>query len=507
MRLNCISRCGNIISKGVIGLYSLILVDDEKNILKNISSGIPWEDFGFSLKGSFTSANDALSYLEQTSVNCIISDIKMPEMDGLQFAEIVQKKYPDICFIILSAYQDFSYAQQALRFNVVDYIVKPVTYSKISDALNNVSGKINKSVPLFSRNYSNKHKLVSALVSGKLMDIDEIVDGFAKENIRIDPKTTPFALIKIQVENIEDFLENSWTYDISQFQNAFSYIAESNLPYIVETSSSYGNVTVLLIHENGAQENFLKFINETITHIGNNYFELLNCTVEFEILSIYANIKDLVNSSASENYIEIHIEELINAIFTGNISNAHNILDDKFSRYGNNVQSLRFFVRCLIAKISNITDINSIYSGFSINEISTYNCKEIMSLARKIVDKASVYFLTKSKNTSNLISIVKDYINKHYAENIMLSDLANLVYISESHFSRTFKQKTGESVVSYINKIRLTHARELLISSNLSIEDIYNSVGYKSRNLFFKNFKAVYGMTPNQYRMENSNDD
>lgn len=487
-------------------MYTLIIVDDEKNVLKNISSGIPWEEFGFSLKGSFTSAKDALGFLEHTSVNCVISDIKMPEMDGLQFAELVQQKYPETIFVILSAYQDFSYAQKALRFNVIDYIVKPVTYAKISDALSKVSDKIKRNIPAFPRNYSNKHKLVSALVSGKLTDVNEIIESFKKEGITINPDSTPFALIKIQVENIEDFLENSWTYDVTQFQNAFSYIAESNMPYIIETSFGYGTTTVLLIYENGQESDFLKFINQTITQIGNNFFELLNCNAEFEILSVYANVKDLVNSNSTKDYFEIHIEELIGAIVSGDISGVQNFLDEKFSRHKDNIQYLKLFAKRLITEINNLADINVFYGDFSINDIMKSDCDGIMQFARKISDKAAVHFLAKSNSTSNLVKIVKEYINEHYAENITLFDLANLVYISESHFSRTFKQKTGESVVSYINKVRLTHARELLINSDLSIEDVYNSVGYKSRNLFFRNFKAVYGVTPNKYRTENSNE-
>lgn len=487
-------------------MYTLIIVDDEKNVLQNISEGVNWEDFGFILKGCFTSVKDALEYLEQSNVDCIISDIKMPEIDGLQFAEIVNSKYPDICFIILSAHKNFTYAQQALRHNVMDYVLKPITYKKIENALKNVVAKLQKNTPLFPRSFSSKHKLVSSLIDGKISDIDLIISEFKKEGINIDADTTSFALVKIQIENFDDFIANSWPYDVTQFQNAFSYIAESDMPYVIETSFGYGYTTVLLVDNEKSDTDFLKFINKTISTIGNNYFDLLNCHVEFEIISIFANLKDIINSNVSKTYLEIHIEELINKIVSGNISGVLNYLDENFTTKENNTPYIKAFSKCLITEINNLTDIHNIQDDFTLNNIINKNNKEIIELTRNIADKATVYFLTKSTNSTNLIKVVKDYINEHYAENIMLSDLANLVYISDSHLSRTFKQKTGESIVSFINKTRLNHARELLISSNLSIEEVYSRVGYKSRNLFFKNFKAVYGVTPNKYRTENINE-
>ena len=84
----------------------------------------------------------------------------------------------------------------------------------------------------------------------------------------------------------------------------------------------------------------------------------------------------------------------------------------------------------------------------------------------------------------------------------MLSDIAAAVYISESHLSRTFKLKTGISIITYINNIRLEHARELLLNTSLSIEEIRYRTGFNSRNLFYKNFKNKFGVTPKKYRQD-----
>ena len=120
-----------------------------------------------------------------------------------------------------------------------------------------------------------------------------------------------------------------------------------------------------------------------------------------------------------------------------------------------------------------------------------------------ITDKASIYFCTNEKNVKNLVSLAKDYINGHYSEELSLSSISKALFVSESHISRTFKSKTSESIISYIARVRLEHARELLLRSNLSVDEICFKVGYKSRNLFFKNFKDTYSVTPKVFRQEN----
>ena len=125
----------NLDKQGVIYIYSLLLVDDEKKVLDNIAQVFDWGEMGFSLDGTFTSAKAALEYMETNSVDLIISDISMPGMSGLDFAEIVLEKYPKTRFVVLSAYREFNFVQKAISCGVTDYILKPITFSKIEEVL------------------------------------------------------------------------------------------------------------------------------------------------------------------------------------------------------------------------------------------------------------------------------------------------------------------------------------------------------------------------------------
>ena len=116
-------------------MYKIILVDDDEFTLDNISKAVNWEKSGFELVGKFDSAERAIEYIKENTVHAIIADIKMRWMSGLEFAEYIQKNYPDICFAILSGYDNFEYVRTALRNKVVDYILKPVMLKDIKRVL------------------------------------------------------------------------------------------------------------------------------------------------------------------------------------------------------------------------------------------------------------------------------------------------------------------------------------------------------------------------------------
>ena len=497
----------NLDKQGVIYIYSLLLVDDEKKVLDNIAQVFDWAEMGFSLDGTFTSAKAALEYMETNGVDLIISDISMPGMSGLDFAEIVLEKYPKTRFVVLSAYQEFNFVQKAISCGVTDYILKPITFSKIEEVLKKAKTALDKQKMISHIHYSKKHKILSDILNGKLTDVDIIKADLRKEGIHIDIDNTPIVMVRVSVNNFDDFLENSWMYESTQFQNAFSFIVEDSQPNIIESKHGYGSVEMFIVSETELNDEFLNSINKILTNISNNCFELLNCHTEFEIVRIFMNIKDLIGSNSSEDFIEIHLKKLLDCIVSGNIVDALDIVEKQFRIPVYSIDYFRHFAQCLVVEINNIVNINVIITDhIPLSELfvetSVENIKNYISV---LVEKSAVYFSGKNKNSQSIIDNAKEFIKKNYDKNILLSDIANAVYISESHLSRTFKLKTGESIMNYLSTVRLRHAQELLVSSTMNIDDVCFAVGYKSRNLFYKNFKDLYGVTPKKYRSENTN--
>ena len=119
-------------------MYKLIIVDDEKNIREGLALCYPWNELGFEVTASFPNGKEALDYIKRCCVDAVLSDIRMPKMDGLELAEYLFKHYPDISTILLSGYAEFEYARTAIRFHVKEYILKPVKYDDIITVFTNL---------------------------------------------------------------------------------------------------------------------------------------------------------------------------------------------------------------------------------------------------------------------------------------------------------------------------------------------------------------------------------
>ena len=119
-------------------MYKLILVDDETLLLESMASAFEWEKYGFSLAGTFLNAESAIAYMKENPVDVIISDIKMPGMNGVRFAAYVYNNYPDTAFVIISGYESFEYAKEAMGYNVREYLLKPLSYDNITETLKKI---------------------------------------------------------------------------------------------------------------------------------------------------------------------------------------------------------------------------------------------------------------------------------------------------------------------------------------------------------------------------------
>lgn len=112
-------------------LFSMIIVDDEPAILSGLCDLYPWNSWGFEVAGAYLTADSALEALRRSLVDVVLTDIRMPGMDGLSFASMLSRAFPATCVVLMSAYDDFEYIRQAMRSGVIEYLVKPVRYDQI----------------------------------------------------------------------------------------------------------------------------------------------------------------------------------------------------------------------------------------------------------------------------------------------------------------------------------------------------------------------------------------
>lgn len=125
-------------------MYRVLLVDDEKSVLDNMRKVINWEEFGFSVCGTAACGKAACEFLEKMEIHLVITDVMMPEMNGIELAEYINSHFPSTEMIILSGYDEFDYAQSAMRAGVMEYITKPTNPAELKKVLKNAAGRIQR---------------------------------------------------------------------------------------------------------------------------------------------------------------------------------------------------------------------------------------------------------------------------------------------------------------------------------------------------------------------------
>lgn len=132
-------------------MYKLIIVDDEKKILDGIAEIFPWNNIGFEVVGKYTRAKEALKYLEHTPVDVVMTDICMPDINGLELAKEL-KKYPDTLIVVFSSYSDYQYMREALKLEVTDYLLKPMNYGELSACFEKIKSILDEKCPVVTEN-------------------------------------------------------------------------------------------------------------------------------------------------------------------------------------------------------------------------------------------------------------------------------------------------------------------------------------------------------------------
>lgn len=397
-----------------MSLLNLVLIDDEPRALQQFKNIIDWNKFGFSCIGAFSDSSEALEFIKSNTVHAIITDIMMPGLSGIDIAAYCDEHFPNIKIVLVSAYRNFDYAKTAIRYkSVVDYILKPLTFTGIENALKNMIKRIdNTDNSQFSKQgpILNMQQIISDIMCGVIKNGDMLKAQLTAHNIPADIINKPCALMIIKIADLDSFTENTWKYEKSRLYNAISLLLNSSSEaadtYLI-CYSGY-NFECMLIQKN-TEMNFSEFIVSYKDTLAENFRNILGLNISFERYRTFTSMPKLI----SENY-----------------SNQENVF---------------------------------------VND--------------KVIEKAV------------------NYIEENYQKDISLDDIANHVALSKIYFCTYYKQHTGESFTSTLNRIRIEKAKKLLLQSDIKVSSLHELVGYKSLRYFYRVFKEHTGLTPNEYRL------
>lgn len=283
-------------------MFKIIAIDDNPVVVESLKDIIPWESLGFSLESVFTNSRKAMDYLECNSIDVVLTDIAMEEPDGLEIVKICDQKYPNIKIILLSAFRNFEYAREAIRYrNVHEYLTKPLDFSKLCTVLSDIAYELKKakSQSDFSSGATLDKRLefFSDLMCRHSVKADEIDKELSALGINANALTTPCSVITLHIENFDKYIEDVWKHSTLQLYFAINNVLpfETKDAYYSLANYAYGNIVWIIIHKNSIQTSDTIFnFEKTLT---GNLSEFMKMSVSVTSRKTYNNICELVSNA------------------------------------------------------------------------------------------------------------------------------------------------------------------------------------------------------------------
>lgn len=532
-------------------MLRIFVVDDEDMIREGIRNALEVNTSRFHLMGEAPDGEMALPQLQELKPDVLITDIRMPFMDGLELCQQVRRTMPWMRIIILSGHDEFSYAQRAISLGVNDYLLKPITGQQLIDTLNKVSIDIER-----EKNDLLKFQNDSPDPDKKQILIEHFLNQLLSGGLSVSEAQTRAAELQISLTGFREFIV-AYT-DLSHFtrleQRQILKIAHENLDKYPDLLifSREGHRLVFLAgtaetgqvinHMYGAMQAFLHEMSfylelQSPIGIGMSVQRLSELPSAWQSAKIaYANHTNLrsgtiyslghehgkTNSqnkdwdSLAQSGIDFSTEHgLTDVLGYIETTNRDQFVDNYF-RTGNDqeVQSIlyRYYLTMnltmtigkLLAKIGHDLKTHIEYADqadqiFKRSE-SLESSKE---LARELIDLYVILRRQGQYRYNKEISEARTYIQEHFSNvELSLQDVAQHVGYSPNHFSTVFSQETGETFIGYLTRIRLENACHQLSKTELKLREIAESSGYSEAHYFSYLFKKHYGMPPSEYRAQ-----
>ena len=529
-------------------MLKVMLVDDEPFTLQGLQVIIDWESGGFEIATTCSNGKEALKYLSENEVDLIISDIRMPEMNGLELLETIKReKISDAAFVLLTGYDDFAYTQRAIRNGCLDYILKPVIEEELISVLKKVTNLNRESIILRKDREKMEDaylaRIIRHLIKGKYNDEDI---EYANKHLQLSGRLR-FIDIEFVNRDIEIDDADIDEYDMGvmqrQLYNACKEVLKEYANHftldIVFDDDNYNVGFIYSDHMAVASDlTETEFLNALIRKIevlvikpirmlcGEPVPDISNLSQSFDSCRRLRSIAGFHNKKKLYFYEEIQsghgsivlckdtIDEIISSIENNDAVLIESGIDKLFDELQNKESNNRAF------------DLNINYLLFQLIHLAselddTVNQEEIIQyISEKTSDKAfrrgshqhlkkfcleyAVYLSELRKSISRgILSVVEAEIKKNYADNISLKDLGDKYHINSSYLGQVFRKNYGMSFKNYLTNYRIKEAAKQILHTDKKINRIAEDVGYKDSDYFIRKFIEIMGCTPSKYRKTN----
>ena len=533
----------------------VFLVEDEMVIRRGIKNSIDWEKEGYIFCGEASDGELAYPMIIKEKPDILITDIRMPFMDGLELCKLVKKELPNIKILILSGYDEFDYAKEAIRLGVTEYLLKPISSGKLLEALNGVSESIRreKEDKDLVRKYMEemrentepeKQKFFEQMIAGNLSMADALETG-NKYEMNLSAGMYNLLLFRFTLGK-----ENRKSGELlGEAEYAIEKLTE-RLEYVFEFQRGVEGWAFLLMADNEEQmSERVKELSKDLEEIMKNYSTIayfggigqpvarlreleesfreaeralaarftmeLNRIISVEDIRMAQNVDTLDDieitsfgeiektrtmlekflNNGAEDEIDEFVDVYINELPEENLKSVlmrQYIIMDAYIVMMSFCEKIEGIEGEMQAQSEELK--NSMKTIQTLEEIKNY----IRMLLKKII---GVRDTISGRRYSDIVEIAKDQIRKTYmSDEISLNTIAAEVGMSPSYFSSIFSKEMGKTFVEYLTEIRMDRAKELLMCSSMKTSEIGYEVGYKDPHYFSYIFKKTQNCTPKEFR-------
>lgn len=520
-----------------------MIVDDEERSRIGIRTLIDWEVYNIQIIAEAEDGIEALKILEKVHVDILLTDIRMPDMDGLTLIAEVKKQYPHIKSIIMSGYNDFTFAKKALSLGASDYLLKPSRKQEITDTIVSLTQEIKKewtqndhlsrltqgfreSLPLL------KEKTLSKLVSQEEFSYEKLEGSLSLNSIHF-PHLYFIAFV-IHIDHLQALYKEFNPFDIELLKYGLKNISEKSLEEPCHGVSfehqddviciincpqqlTYEELIIIARKLAANAKEYLKLsvsigfgtLDKQIHSIKISYLIAMNALNNnyYQGPGTIVGYKDSLTREGS-NYPFLREKAVIHAIAHRDKSAIKEEIDqfrqamipaNKDDFFKHSLVLLFTMYRFGIEKNIAMDDIFGLEMQHLLDHMSRYSLEELQA---ELIRTGNLLHeqLNEKKQKNALFESILAYIEGNFTKDINRETVANEVFITPGYLSQLFKQHMKTSFLDYLHKIRIENACELLKDKGKKIGDIALQVGYNDEKYFFQVFKKYVGMTPNQYR-------
>jgi len=525
-------------------LYKVLIVEDEIVTREGIRDNVDWQGRGFNFCGEASDGEIALQLLQSTQPDLMITDIKMPFMDGLQLCRIVRDRMPWIEIVILSGHDEFEYAQQAIKLGVNDYLLKPITVQDLHNVLNKLyqrleqkrkerenlhqlQQQVQESCELLKENFL--HKLVIGAVS-----YNEAIQKSDSLSMNLIAKHYLVVIIKTALTDRTEL------FDYDEYLSLQSNISNMfvNNPDILLLKKDWEDYVIIL---KGEHPELLINKRDALLQLIIQDVKKTRYQVTIGLGGIKNRLSDLYQSFTEAliniNNVSYHLEE--ESFLTTNKSELLKLNPSAIENFLSSAakDDYEIFFNTNIKPLGEAALNSPLIKNYLFIDFALNTAKFINTLGGDVEDACSAFYIIDSilANTSNLEQLknqlyiilmkgiafrdnhinkhnkqllyqAKKYMDEHYHDsNLSLQETASNVNLSPSHFSMVFSQEYSQTFKDYLIEIRIKKAKELLRMTNLKSIEIAEQVGYSDPHYFSYVFKKHIRLTPTEFRNQVKN--